>query len=822
MKHLVRSALLLALACAGLWAQATTTSNISGTVSDASGLAVPGADVKATQTETGLVRTVTSGADGGYLLTNLPIGPYQLQVSKTGFSTYVQSGIVLQVNSNPEINVGLKVGAVSEQVQVEASAALVETQSTSVGSVVENQRIVDLPLNGRNPQDLLLLAAPAVSTGNAGANGRVYPGATISVAGSTTMSVLYELDGVDHSSLESYTPLPIPFPDALQEFKLETSSMPARYGHHSGAVANIVTKTGTNDWHGDAFEYFRNGDMNARNFFGAKRDSLKRNQFGGVLGGPVIKNKMFFFFGYQDTIQRSDPGTTVVTIPTAADLAGDFRVQESPACNSGRQINLIAPFVGNQLSPGLISPITAKIASWLPPTPVPNQCGTISYGFPSATDEKHILARVDYQKSDKQQLFARFFTGRYNQKLPVSDGTKNLLAATTAGGAARNMADTAVVGDTYLISPTTINTFRASAEYIPNNFDVPSLANPQDVGINGVSQLANYPFFGATISGSILWGSGGTTKVRIPQSIGQVTDDIDMTRGSHQIAFGVSWAMLQLNNTSNRLNNGELNFSGALTGTGLSDFVAGLPNTWSQGYAARDYQRGKQFGIYVQDGWKVTRKLTLNYGLRWEPFLPSQANKGYPFVEQFSLANFLAGVRSKTYVNAPAGMYFNGDAGWNQDLGEAPKDWKIFSPRMGLVFDPRGQGKEVIRMGYGIFYDVPGLSFQVNADANPPFGNQVFLNNPNLSAPYAGYPGGNPFPYTLGPNVNFVTGGAYNLFLPNNPNPYTQQWNVSFQKQFSSDWSVTLSYLGNETTHQWYENEINPALYIPGNNCLIN
>jgi hypothetical protein len=822
MKSFRRLVFLAILTCAAAWAQATTTSNISGTVQDATGLAVPGARVRVTQADTGLIREVASGAEGGYLITNLPIGPYRLEVSKEGFSTYAQTGIVLQVNSNPEIVVSMKVGAVSERVQVEANAALVETQSTAVGSVVDNQRVVDLPLNGRNPQELLLLAAPAVSTGSASANGRVYPGATISVAGSSTMSVLYELDGVDHSSLESYTPLPIPFPDALQEFKLETSSMPARYGHHSGAVANMVTKTGTNDWHGDAFEYFRNGDMNARNFFAARRDTLKRNQFGGVVGGPVMKNKLFFFFGYQDTILRSDAGTTVTTIPTAADLAGDFRVQESPACNSGAQKNLSAPYVNNQLAPALISPITAKIASWFAPTPAPDQCGTVRYGFPNASDEKQILARVDYQRSVKHQMFARFFTGRYNVKLAVPDATKNLLGATAGFGAPTNDADTGVIGDTYLISPTTINTFRASAEYIPNNFKVSNLAYPKDVGINGVNPLANYPFFGFTISGSILVGSGGTTNVKIPQSIGQISDDIDMTRKNHQIAFGVNWAKLQLNNTSNRLNNSEFNFSGARTGSGLGDFVAGLPNTFTQGYAARDYQRGYQFGLYIQDVWKATRRLTLNYGLRWEPFLPSQAQANFPFVEQFSMANFLNGVTSTVYPNAPAGLYFPGDKGWNQDRGMAPKDWKILSPRAGVVFDPRGQGKEVIRAGYGIFYDVPGLAFQVNADANPPFGNSLFINNPILSDPYSGYPGGSPFPYKLGPGVVFPTGGTYNLFLPNSPNPYTQQWNLSFQRQFGTDWSVTVSYLGNKTTHQWIETENNPALYIPGNNCTIN
>jgi hypothetical protein len=503
-------------------------------------------------------------------------------VTKEGFSTYVQNGVVLQVNSNPTINVTLKVGAVTEQVQVEDSAALVETQNTSVGGVVDNQRVVDLPLNGRNPQDLLLLSAPSVSMGSAVGVGRGYPAISISVAGSSVLSVLYELDGVDHSGLEAYQPLPIPFPDALQEFKLETSSMPARYGHHSGAVANIVTKTGTNDWHGDGFEYFRNGDMNARNFFAAARDTLKRNQFGGVLGGPVKKNKLFFFFGYQDTILRSDAGTTVSTIPTPADLAGNFTAQESPACNAGAQKTLGAPYVNNQLSPALISPITAKIGSWFAPTPAPNQCGTVTYGYPSSTDEKQIIARADYQLSAKNQLFARFFTGRYNIKQDFADATTNLLAATSGFQGAANDADTGVIGDTYLISATTINTFRFAAAYNPNNNYEPTTVYPAALGIN-INSLSPIPFTGFQISGSISVGTAGITNFKVPQSTGQITDDIDMTRGNHQIAFGVNFARLQYNYTSLRLDDGEFVFSGTRTGSGLADFVSGLPATLNQG-----------------------------------------------------------------------------------------------------------------------------------------------------------------------------------------------------------------------------------------------
>ena len=213
-------------------------------------------------------------------------------------------------------------------------------------------------------------------------------------------------------------------------------------------------------------------------------------------------------------------------------------MQESPACNNGVQNNLTGPFVNNILSPSLISPITAKIASWLPSAPAPNQCGTVRYGFPTASGEKQILARVDYQQSDKNTMFARYFSGQYNNKLAVSDGTTNLLAATSGFSGQANSAFTGVIGDTYLLSPTIINTFRASAEYAPNNNYEPSTAYPSAIGIN-MNSLSPYPFVGFQISGSISVGTAGVTNFQVPQSIGQIADDINMIRGAHQISFGV-------------------------------------------------------------------------------------------------------------------------------------------------------------------------------------------------------------------------------------------------------------------------------------------
>ena len=273
----------------GVFAQGQL-SQIQGTVQDASGSAVPGAEVKATQTATGALRVVTSSEDGAYVLPDLPVGPYRLDVSKPGFTTYVQTGIVLQVATNPTIDIALKVGNVSEQVQVEANATLVESTATSVGTVMENERILELPLNGRKATDLIQYSPGVIPQGVAGNGG--YPGTQqYVIAGSQAYGIAYYLDGSVYNNPWDLANMPMPMPDALQEFKIETSTMTASNGIHAGGTITAITKSGTNSFHGDLFEFLRNGDMNARNFFAPARDTLKRNQFGGTIGGPVVRNR---------------------------------------------------------------------------------------------------------------------------------------------------------------------------------------------------------------------------------------------------------------------------------------------------------------------------------------------------------------------------------------------------------------------------------------------------------------------------------------------------------------------------------------------------
>src|SRR5437867_8353418 len=361
-----------------VWGQATA--HISGTVKDQSGAVLPGVEVTATQTDTAIVRTTVTNETGSYVLPNLAVGPYKLEAALPGFRTFVQNGIVLQVNGSPVINPVLEVGQVSEQVEVQANATLVETRNAGVGQVIENQRILELPLNGRQVNDLITLAGAAVQT----AVGRVQNGSSepyIQVGGALGYAVDYTLDGANHINFVTGGNMTLPFPDALQEFKVETSGVNAQHG--TASAVGGVTKSGTNEFHGDLFEFIRNDLFNARNYFATKPSTLKRNQFGGTIGGPIVQNKSFFFGGFQGTTIRQDPADSQAFVPTPAILSGDWSAFASPACTAGRIVPLSAPFSDYGIDPSLYSKAALNIAAKLPKRNDP--CGLVTFGHRTTT-----------------------------------------------------------------------------------------------------------------------------------------------------------------------------------------------------------------------------------------------------------------------------------------------------------------------------------------------------------------------------------------------------------------------------------------------------
>jgi hypothetical protein len=494
--------LLLCLHPVSLFAQASAGAGaqIIGSVSDPTGAVVSGAQVKATQTDTGLTRTAVTGTDGTYVLPNLMVGPYELQVVCPGFKTYSQRGIVLQVSDNVTINISLQIGETSQSVTVNSNASMVNTESPSLSSVIDDRRVVDLPLNGRNLTQLVLLSGAAVST-NFGdyLSSKNYPTSlTIQEAGGEANGTGYIVDGGGgYNDLYGGSNLPLPFPDATREFSVQTSTIPAEFDGYPGGVVNLVTMSGTNAFHGDLFEFIRNGDVNAINYFASAQDTLKRNQFGGVLGGPIVQNKLFFFGGYQGTITRTAPPTSTFFIPTAAALSGNFSTLESSACTS-KPITLTNPaggsFAGNQINPASFNAQAVQLAQkYLPSTSDP--CGKLLIGIPNPSNENQYIGRIDWTTGSRNSIFGRYFNTHYTNP-PVFDG-KDLLETTRTG--IDMMVQEVTGGDTFTLSQTMINSLHGTWTREPlTRGPASGLPSASSLGLNIAPSPGNSPALSIT------------------------------------------------------------------------------------------------------------------------------------------------------------------------------------------------------------------------------------------------------------------------------------------------------------------------------------
>ena len=792
------------------WGQATA--QIHGTVQDSSGSSIPGAAVKVTQTETGVVRQATSESDGGFIIPNLPLGPWRLEASKEGFTSFNEAGIVLQVGSDPAIAVALKVGSIAETVNVEANATQVETRSQGVGNVIESQRVLELPLNGRNVTDLVTLSGAAVQTATSPSYS-MNTGVLISVAGGTAYSVQYLLDGATHLDTYVGVGMPLPFPEALQEFKLTTSAQDATSGGHAGATVSSVTRSGTNNIHGDVFEFLRNSALNGTDFFSTKKDGLKRNQFGGVIGGPIKKDKLFFFAGYQATLLRQTPTDTQAFVPTPAMLTGDFTAYIANKCGS------VAGLVNGHLP--TLDPTALKLAQYLPAST--NACGLTYFGLPVHENTGQGVMRVDYQISDKQSVFARYINNTDQKADPHTLAPNNILATGSVG--IDDMLNSLVFGDTYIVNANLVNSFRVFGNRVGANHYpsiVPSGVSYQGLGINANPDgIANY--FNVIASGAFTIDGANQAITQDHEDNFGFNNDINWIHGAHQLAFGVSFFRGIVIEDSYAYAAGQFTFGGLPTaqgGTGnaLADFLEGKAAIFKQSPPNPDYSRQNFLGLYVADTWKLTKRLTVNAGVRWDPYLPLQLINHDGL--QFSQANFYSGIRSTVLPSAPPGILLYGDQGYIGNSGIGSK-LNHFAPRLGLAYDPFGDGKTAIRAGAGIAYDfVPQNIFENMSSVSPyrlsetvtavPFSNP--WNNPTTN-------GVNPFPYNYQPGVTpwpTIPYQNYIVMKPNIQTPEQYQWNLGIQRQITTSLFASATYIGSHMIHTWDGLELNPAVYIPG------
>ena len=803
---------------------------ITGTVSDPTGAVVPNATVTVTQQSTGIKRSVTTNADGAFDIPSLPPDTYNVSIEASGFKTTAQQ-FTLLADQQRAINVKMELGATSQQVTVEASSVMVDRVTPVLSQVLEQSRVISLPLNGRNAADLTLLVPGTTSANGHGVqqgNTKQVPGAeSISVNGARSDQISYNLDGASNEDLMSNTNNPFPFPDALQEFSVQTNSFDAQYGANVGAVVNVVTKSGTNSWHGDAFEFVRNRAFNARNYFAPTKDPLKRNQFGGTIGGPIKKGHSFIFFGYQATRLRTANNAGNATIPTPANMTGDFSnyLTKNPGNPKGAPIQILnpttgAPFVGDTGIP--VDPVAVAFAKYLPISQA-GVDGRVTFPTPDVENFNEYVTRFDQIVRGKDKLFGRFYLDRYVHAPPY-DG-KNLL---TDGTGSTVQTQNYGVGYTWITSPTivdnTVVSFERAASVRTQGGNVPQMNTlgsniyqlPQSQGGIRTFNVANdfNPGGGAFTDGKFIRNTYG------------VRNQLVWSHGKHTFSFGGDFEHDQSNIRNTDLENGSWNFTDDTSGLAMANFVMGHLRSFTQTSGDFSDSRENVIGVFGEDNWNVRPRLTLTLGLRWEP--QGVMKEIYGRTEQFRPDAYAAGVHSTVIPSSPAGLFFVGDS--YNGIGFPPTgengDYNNFAPRAGFAYDVFGTGKTVVRGGGGVFYStrLPGL-FLNDASISQPFSLRVDLVEPNspnnlipLDNPLQSVPGfaaGFPQRFILSKvpkNVAYTPPVAVFGLIPGQRwvTPTTYDWNFTIEHQLRSDMALHLSYVGLRNVHMREDIDLNP------------
>lgn len=819
--------------------------SISGTVVDPSGASVPGATVTVTQVHTGTQVKAITGADGNYVFPALNPNEYSLKVTAAGFQNYTQNGVMLQANQAETINVHLELGTATQTIEVTAGANQVDTTTGTLSQVIGTQRVNDLPLNGRNAATLTTLVAGVVQAPSNGSDQGVtktFPVAVpISANGSRSNQTNYMLNGGNNTDEYTNTNAPFPFPDAVQEFSVQTNNYAAEYGQNAGAVVNIVTKSGTNQFHGDLFEYVRNRVFNARSYFSPTLDALKRNQFGGTIGGPVAiphfggPKQTFFFFGYQGTRVRNSSNKTAY-LPTDKERAGDFSDFLSLGPNNplGKITQIYNPLTGDPYPGNIITPFNPDpaVVNLEKQLPHVQGSGLISYPTPTHQDFNEYIGRVDHNFGDHDRLFGHYYYNRFDNA-----GQLDLSNLAVYASQSNIVFQSALISESHNFTPNLLNNIVVNySRELSTRGPVDGSPDVGDFGVNIyqppskiLNSIAVTGFF--SISGSPL-----STFFRDNYTL---ADDFHWVKGRHNMAFGIhlEQAKFDINSTSNlpgqfTFNNNQINSNGRLlagTGLAMANFQLGYLSSFTQASGQFNNNRNHFYGFYAQDSWKATSRLTLNYGLRYEPFFPWAEIKNR--IEMFRADDYLANNHSSLYPNAPAGLFFQREPQVPYNGGG--DILTNFMPRFGFAWDVFGQGKTAIRGGGGVFYEsrLAGI-LNTSAAAFTPFSYSYTQSadprwNGYFSNPYVGIaassnrfpitspvPQGTPFP-ALTQVAQFDRSGHLQP-------PVTYAWNLSTEQQFTRSISGRIAYVGSHTSHLIADVEENPSnpLSVQGNPAL--
>lgn len=782
------------------------TARLSGVVKDPQGAHVPNAKLVLTHEQTGGQRETFSSGSGEYVFLDVPVGVYRLEVEAPGFSRYVQSGIVLSVNRSPRNDVTLTVGSVAQELVVTADASMVEAASSELKQTVDNARMTEIPLAGRNVLALASLMPGVITTGMPDGVGN-FNQTKVFINGNRFVHNNFQLDGADFTGTSYYSqPGRYPSPDAVQEFTMLTNAFSAEFGQ-GAAVINAATKSGGNEFRGTLWEFVRNHNLNARNFFGGPTaNKYQYNQFGAAIGGPIIRQKTFFFFTYEGMRGRIGNAPTASTVPDAALRAGNLasitRRVVDPTTN--------APFPNNTIPASRLDPTAQKMLAAL--VPMPNTAGSrFTIAFPTRDEFNQYLFKVDHSLTSRSRLTVR----------GVTTTSQNISLYSPFPGFERNTQthpSNLTVSHSHIVSPTQLNEFRATVQRIYDpRYRTPKLpVTAAELGfkINPVPYTTVPPE--ARISGYFNLGSRDGTIWQLENKYA-AGDSFSWVKGRHVLKFGGEFKRGRFAQWGEYGTRGRFTFSNDLSGAAMANYLLGLPSAYSQRSPMNFSNSNYSLIGYVQDDLKVTRRLTLNLGLRYEFHAnPKERENKLAF---WAPETFASGRKSKVFPNAPLGLLFVGDegmpdrGGWNHYATTG-----VIGPRIGFAYDVTGGGRTVIRAAYGMFNVPMDLQMVANSTQMAPFDMIVTVAYPrSYASPFDGRV--DPFP-TWKPKIQYDLMPLYPIEVyPNNlsyRNGYSQQWNFTVERAIRRDVKASLSYVGMHALRLWYWPKINTARYIPG------
>jgi Carboxypeptidase regulatory-like domain len=827
---------------------------ISGVAKDATGAVVPGVRVTAACIETGIKQSTQTDAQGFYAFPSLAVGHYDVNASQAGFKDFQVTGLTLDVNSALTVDIPLSVGEQSQHVSVSAAALQVETVNTQLGEVVTGSSITAVPLNGRSYTDLLALqpgVAPYAST---------YVGGTgaYSVSGNREMANGFVVNGGNVKEGVNMGTAILPNLDSIGEFRVLTSNFDPEYGNYSGGMVNVVTKSGSNQFHGSAFDFLRNTDLNARNFYSPGVSKYIQNQFGGTGGGPILKDKLFFFGDYQGTRRTQGQNTGAVLVPSAADRTGnilDLASQLNGTVTGDYWASQLSQKLGYGVTageryyvagctvntscvfPNAIIPqsvITAPSLNMIKYIPLPNsgQFYTSSSSNSRAWDDKGGI-RIDLSTNRFGMLSWYYFI----------DDSHSFTPGTFAGfdSGTQGRSQMLTMGDTKTFGPNKVNEFRihymrtvslglagggigvslSSLGFVTGaNTSGIFVQNPDVEGVPNIS-MSNYSF-----------GVAAAPLAGQYNGLYQASDNFSWVKGTHTMKFGASFHYDQIIHHDYYCRNGCFGFSnGQETGSDWADYLLGAPSSYTQGSQLDLITRSRYFGAYAQDSWRISPSLTLNYGLRWDVTQPW-------YEQRNELETIIPGEQSVVFPGAPKGWVVPGDPGVPGSMGYTR--YKDFAPRIGLAWAPQsgsgwlgkllgGPGKTSVRAGYGIFFTAYEDAVSFNAEGDAPYGFYWASPAPPLfTTPFidrqTGFNEGQRFPpHFPSPNASpqhpdnsidwsqFEPIASSPGFWHENQTPYSENWNLTIQRQFGTSTVASVSYVGSEGHHLISNLEANPG-----------